>query len=105
MAFWDDLRGLDLAQFRPGVRSRAELGQGLVMACLEIGPGQAGEGHEHPFEQCGVLLSGRIEMFIGDEQRLLTPGEAYFIPAGARHGWRTFEEQARLLDVCAKPAS
>lgn len=104
MAFWDDLRGLELTQFRPGVLSRAELGQGLVMACLEIAPGLADQGHEHAFEQCGVLLSGRIEMFIGDERRLLAPGEAYFIPAGVRHGWRTLEEPARLLDVCAKPA-
>ncbi|MBI4800779.1 MAG: cupin domain-containing protein [Desulfarculus sp.] len=104
MAFWDDLNALALAQFRPGVLSRAKLGQGLVMACLEIGPGLADQGHEHNFEQCGVLLSGSIEMFIGDEQRVLAPGEAYFIPAGARHGWRTLDEPARLLDVCAKPA-
>jgi len=102
MAFWDDVRGLALADFRPGVQSRAEIGQGLVMACLEIGPGLEDLGHEHPFEQCGVLLSGRIEMFIADERRVLAPGQAYFIPAGARHGWRTFDEPARLLDVSGK---
>jgi quercetin dioxygenase-like cupin family protein len=104
MAFWDDLRALALADFRPGVRSLAEIGQGLVMACLEIAPGQADQGHAHPFEQCGVLLSGKLEMSVGQERQVLTPGQAYFIPSGTRHAWRTFDQPARLLDVCAKPS-
>ncbi|MFZ5584320.1 MAG: cupin domain-containing protein [Thermodesulfobacteriota bacterium] len=104
MGFWRAVDGLELGEFRPGVQSRAEIGQGLVMACLEIAPGREDAGHQHPFEQCGLVVAGRIEMTIGAERRVLEAQDAYFIPAGVTHGWKTFDQPARILDVCAKPA-
>lgn len=101
MAFWD-LKTLSLEEFRPGIASKAEIGTSLVMACMEIGSNMADPGHEHPFDQCGVILDGQIEMSIGDDRKILNPGETYFIPAGTRHGWKTFDSMARILDVSAK---
>jgi len=101
MAFWN-LSDLDLAQFRPGIMSKAQVGEKLIMVCMEIGAGLQDTGHEHPFDQCGVVLDGKIEMFVGDERRILATNEAYFIPAGERHGWKTFESTAKILDVSLK---
>jgi quercetin dioxygenase-like cupin family protein len=103
MGFWNHIGGLNLQDFRPGIRSVAECGDRLVMACMEIGPGKEDTGHQHPFEQCGVVVAGRIEMFIGDEHRVLENMGTYFIPAGAVHGWKTFDMPVRILDVSAKP--
>ena len=102
MGFWD-LTAIDLELFRPGIMSKAELGENLIMACMEIGPGLEDTGHNHPFEQCGIVLKGEIEMFIGEERRRLHSNEVYFIPAGEPHGWKTFEEAVRLLDISLKP--
>ena len=104
MGFWNDLSLLELREFRPGIKSTAELGDKLVMACMEIGPDREDAGHRHPFEQCGIVIEGRIEMFIGEERRVLSALEGYFIPAGELHGWKTFDLPARLLDVSAKQA-
>jgi len=101
MAFWN-LLSIELAEFRPGILSKAEIGSDLIMACMEIGPGKEDPGHEHPFDQTGVILQGRIEMFIGEERRTLGPNEAYFIPSGVRHGWKTYEQPAKILDISAK---
>jgi quercetin dioxygenase-like cupin family protein len=101
MGFWD-LSNLDLAQFRPGIMSKAELGSNLVMVCMEIGPSMEDAGHEHAFDQCGVVLEGRIEMFNGDERKVLGPYDSYFLPAGQRHGWKTFDVPAKILDVTPK---
>ncbi len=60
-------------------------------------------GHQHPFEQCGIVIAGKIEMFMGDERSVLEAMDTYFIPAGVIHGWKTFEVPTRLLDVSAKP--
>ncbi len=101
MAFWN-LKRLELAAFRPGVMSKAQLGDDLIMVCMEIGPGMEDPGHEHPFEQCGLVLEGRIEMFVAEEKETLEAGHAYFLPANTRHGWRTFATPVKLLDVTAK---
>ncbi len=102
MGFWDRIDTLSLQDFRPGIRSRAEFGEKLVMAVMEIGPGKEDPGHRHPFEQCGVVIEGRIEMFVAEDRRVLQPMETYFIPAGAFHGWKTFDVPARILDVSSK---
>lgn len=101
MAFWNVNR-VELQEFRPGIFSRAEIGQNLILVCMEIGAGKEDPGHAHPFDQCGMVLQGEIEMFVGDDRKRLGPQEAYFIPAGVRHGWKTFDRPVKVLDVSAK---
>ena len=101
MTFWN-LDTLKLKAFRPGIESKVEIGKDLIMACMEIGPGKEDAGHKHPFDQCGIVLEGHIEMFIGEEHKRLGCKDSYFIPSGERHGWKTFDERVRLLDVSLK---
>ncbi|PKN65999.1 MAG: hypothetical protein CVU57_07375 [Deltaproteobacteria bacterium HGW-Deltaproteobacteria-15] len=101
MAFWN-LGTLDLDEFRPGIMSKAEIGDNLIMAYMQIGPWKEDTGHEHSFDQCGIVLEGRMEMFIGQERQVLSTNECYFIPSGERHGWKTFGSQVRILDVSMK---
>ena len=102
MGFWDNVNALNLEDFRPGIRSKARFGDKLVMACMEIGPGREDPGHQHPFEQCGIVTDGRLEMFIGDQKRILDPMDAYFIPSGVFHGWKTFNQPVKILDISIK---
>lgn len=104
MAFWD-LKDVQLAEFRPGIMSKAEIGANLIMVCMEIGAGKEDTGHEHPFDQCGIVLDGEIEMFVEDDRKKLSPNQCYFLPAGKRHGWKTFDRPVKILDVSAKPPS
>ena len=101
MTFWN-LGRVQLKPFRPGIRSKAQIGNDLIMVCMEIGTGKEDPGHEHGFDQCGIVLEGSIEMFVGDERRVLTPNETYFAPAGVRHGWRTFDAPVKVLDISGK---
>jgi quercetin dioxygenase-like cupin family protein len=103
MTFWRNVNALALQDFRPGIRSEAEIGERLVMAVMEIGPGKEDPGHQHPFEQCGIVTEGEIEMIVGDERQVLKAMDTYFIPAGVVHGWKTFDAGVKLLDVSAKP--
>ncbi len=101
MGFWD-LNALKLDEFRPGIRSRLESGSGLTMAFMEIAPGKEGVAHDHPFDQCGVVIEGEIEMSVGEEKKLLRPMETYFIPAGIKHNWKTKSLPAKILDIVGK---
>ena len=102
MSFWN-LKDLKLEAFRPGIFSKAEFGDKLTMAFMEIGPHNEDSGHDHPYEQCGIIVQGQIEMFIGGEHKMMTENETYFIPAGVTHGWKTFDQPVKMLDISSKP--
>lgn len=101
MAFWN-LRTLKLDEFRPGIRSKLESGSNLTMAFMEIAPNKEGAAHDHPFDQCGVVVEGEIEMSVGEQKKLLRPMETYFIPAGIKHNWKTSGRPAKILDFVVK---
>ena len=101
MPFWN-LNTVPLTAFRPGIVSVAESGEDLIMVCMEIEAGMEDSGHAHAFDQCGWVVEGRLEMFIGDERQMLRPNEAYFIPSGVQHGWKTLDRPVRLMDVSMK---
>lgn len=48
--FWHSFNGIDLQEFRPGIRSKAEFRDKLVMTCMEIGPEKEDAGHQHLFD-------------------------------------------------------
>ena len=72
------------------------------MAVMEIAPDKEGVAHDHPFDQCGVVIEGEIEMSAGKEKKLLKPMETYFIPAGIKHTWKTAASSAKILDIVVK---
>jgi len=101
MGFWD-LKTLKLDEFRPGIWSKVESGTNLTMAIMEIAANKEGAAHDHPFDQCGTVVDGKIKMSIGAEKKLLKPMETYFIPAGTTHNWKTLASPAKILDVVVK---
>jgi len=101
MGFWD-LKKLKLDEFRPGIRSKLESGSNLTMAFMEIVPNKEGTAHDHPFDQCGVVIEGEIEMSVGEEKKSLRSMETYFIPAGIKHNWKTMSSPAKILDIVVK---
>ncbi|MBT6615995.1 MAG: cupin domain-containing protein, partial [Deltaproteobacteria bacterium] len=42
--------------------------------------------HEHPHEQIGYLVSGRLDLTIGDQVFQVKPGDSWCIPGGVQHG-------------------
>ena len=102
MSFWSRVNSMNLDDFRPGIRSKAEIGDNVIVAVMEIGPGKEDNGHQHPFEQCGIVTHGKIEMTVGEEQRVLEALDAYYIPSGILHGWKTFDKPVRIMDVSVK---
>jgi len=101
MGFWR-LKTLKHEEFRPGIYSRVEAGKNLAMAYMEISPHNEGNAHRHPFDQCGIVMEGEIEISIGEEKKVLKTMETYFIPAGENHNWKTNAQPAKIVDVTFK---
>lgn len=82
-----------------GVRMQSVTGGKLMANWVTIEPNRVVPLHHHPHEQLGVMLEGAMELTLGDETRLLRPGDAYTIPPHLPHGARTYAEGCVVLDI------
>lgn len=83
----------------PGVTRRIlAAGGGLMTVEFRFRKGAVGALHSHPHEQVGYVASGRFEFTLGDQKRVLGPGDSYYVPSGVVHGVVTLEDGV-LLDV------
>lgn len=55
--------------------------------------------HSHPHEQAGMVISGRLQLTIGDETKVLTPGEMYIVPGDVPHSAVAIGGACEVLDV------
>ena len=93
------LDSLPHREILPGVRIRIVAGAQLMLSVVDLDDEASVPTHQHVHEQAGLVLSGTAEMWIGDERRLLGPGDAYLIPGGTPHGARAVGGSARVLDA------
>jgi quercetin dioxygenase-like cupin family protein len=93
----------DLPTIEPaaGVHGRVVHAEHATLVVFDLAPKTVIETHKHDVEQFGVVVKGSLAMVIAGEQRILTPGDTYRIPAGAAHGARVFEEATQTIDVWA----
>ena len=88
----------------PGITIRTVWGERIMLSFLDF----AREGatvplHQHVHEQMGMGLEGEFELVIGDEVRLIGPGDVYLIPSGVEHSATAVEGPARALDIFSPP--
>ena len=56
--------------------------------------------HHHPHEQFGYLLEGRLRMVVGDEERVIGPGDVWHAPPDVEHGGQIVgDENILFLDI------
>ncbi|ACZ86593.1 cupin domain-containing protein [Streptosporangium roseum] len=80
------LRSVELAE---GVRARAFAAGETLVQVVEIAPGAVLPPHSHDEAQAGILVSGRLTLLIGEEERVMEPlRTAYMIAPGVPHAAR-----------------
>jgi mannose-6-phosphate isomerase-like protein (cupin superfamily) len=58
----------------------------------------------HASREGGVVLSGRLEVTVGTEVRVLTAGEAYLFDSRIPHRFRNVgEEPCEVVSACTPP--
>jgi transcriptional regulator with XRE-family HTH domain len=60
--------------------------------------------YEHEGEEGGIVVSGRIEVTVGDERKILGPGDAYLFDSRTPHRFRSVgEARCVLISACTPP--
>lgn len=94
-----DLERIPVIEPVPGCRLRTPFGRNLMLSYLQMDAGAEVPLHSHPHEQGGVLLSGTLELTIGDETRRVTAGSLFLIPPNVPHRAIAVDGPATVLDV------
>ena len=59
--------------------------------------GTGSKPHQHPEEQVINVLSGRFRVRIGNEERILGPGEAALVPPNTEHEARAVDSEVEII--------
>ena len=86
-------------ELAPGVQARTPYGKHIMLSFLELDQGSVVPTHCHPHEQAGMLVSGRLELTIGDESRVCEPGDLFIIPPNTSHKAAPVGGSAVVLDI------
>ncbi|MBW2366378.1 MAG: cupin domain-containing protein [Deltaproteobacteria bacterium] len=82
----------DYKELAPGMNLKTVVhGEKMLMIKFSMEGGQVHAGHNHPYEQTGTLLKGKIKFTIGGEVYIVEPGDCWSIPAGVEHQGETLE--------------
>lgn len=80
-----DITSLPVRELAPGFHARLLHGEALSMSRVSIDPGSHLPRHQHPHEQLTTVLSGHLQLTVGDTLCDLTAGMTVFIPGGVPH--------------------
>lgn len=59
---------------------------------------------EHASHEGGIVMSGEIELTVGDQVRVLKPGDAYLFDSSVPHRFRNLGDQpAEIVSACTPP--
>lgn len=92
--------GADIAGHTIGGEGSGELlvaGAGTMLVRLQLAKGFDQNGHEHAdHESIGYVVSGRVEMRVGEQTSTLTAGSTWYHPRGVRHTCAALEDSEVL---------
>ena len=70
-----------------------------MLALHEAFPNLKCKPHTHVSSQITYMLKGKLRMRIGDEERVLLPGEFAFVPSNVEHSIESLDEYVLAVDV------
>jgi quercetin dioxygenase-like cupin family protein len=72
-------------------------GAQIEVGCYRFAPGTGSKPHQHPEEQVINVLTGRFRVRIGNEERILGPGEAALVPPNVEHEAKAVDIEVEII--------
>ena len=105
-------RAAELTEIADGGVSFRQVGATLhnksiqfLKECYQPGAGTGKHAITHEGEECGIILSGRLEVTVGDQVAVLKAGDAYYFRSDQPHQFRNAGVDAcELITACTPPS-
>jgi transcriptional regulator with XRE-family HTH domain len=77
----------------------------LLKECYQPGAGTGRHAMTHEGEECGIVLSGRLEVTVAEQTAVLRAGDAYYFKSDQPHRFRNpGSEPCELITACSPPS-
>ncbi len=77
----------------------------LLHECYQPGAGTGKHSITHEGEECGIILTGRLRVTVGDEVATLMAGDAYYFKSSQPHMFENRgSETCELISACTPPS-
>ena len=98
---WKDIvKDVQPGETLPAGMSRRGIIVGDTMVCLhEAFPDLKCKPHSHPSTQLVLMVRGRMRLRIGEDERIITPGEFAYVPANVEHSIESLEDFVQEIDI------
>lgn len=101
----------ELVEIGKGKISFRQVGDSLIGRALQILKERYEPGADtgkvlltHEGEEGGIVLSGRLEVTVGDDRRILGPGDAYYFESRLPHRFRCIGPMpCEVVSACTPP--
>lgn len=101
--YFYNLPSIDFRKKREGTFFKIITGDKSQMAYILLEPGVTTD-HSHENEQMGYILSGEVELTIGEEKKICRSGDAYLVPSGVRHGFHVVgDKNLEYIEIFTPP--
>lgn len=98
-----DVEQIEMLPGLPGIHRRTMATTDEAMLCqFHFDKGSVVPNHQHMNDQVGYVLSGKMELTIGDKVQIIYPGDSYAIPGGIEHSAKALEASI-LIDIFSPP--
>ena len=105
-------RAEELVEIADGGVSYRQVGANLANRAIQLlseryepGAGTGRHALTHDGEECGIILSGRLEVTVGDEVAVLGKGDAYYFSSSRPHYFRNIGNEAcEVITACTPPS-
>lgn len=77
----------------------------MLHECYAPGADTGADPYTHDAEEAGIIVSGQIELTVGDETRTLLAGDAYIFDSTTPHRFRNNgDEECVIISACTPPS-
>jgi transcriptional regulator with XRE-family HTH domain len=77
----------------------------MMKECYQPGATTGKHAIQHEGEECGIILSGSLEVQVGDEKKVLNAGDAYYFKSTIPHHFKNIgRERCELITACSPPS-
>ena len=77
----------------------------FIKECYQPGAGTGKHQITHEGEECGLILSGRLQVTVGDNSAVLRAGDAYYFKSSQPHSFlNPGSEPCELISACTPPS-